>query len=99
MQGENKVQPSFCEIDSVQILCPDRAKGAITLEFGIPPELKKEAAQRADAGKEKIALEYTLKEGSIYQMAFKFNVKYDIVYGLKFCTIIRKGKVIVAKDE
>jgi len=32
-------------------------------------------------------------------MAFRFNVKYDIVYGLKFCTIIRKGKVIVAKDE
>mmetsp|Transcript_3879 Transcript_3879/g.2607 ORF Transcript_3879/g.2607 Transcript_3879/m.2607 type:complete len:80 (-) Transcript_3879:112-351(-) len=32
-------------------------------------------------------------------MAFRFKVHHDIVYGLKFCTIIRKGKVIVAKDE
>jgi Rho GDP-dissociation inhibitor len=68
--------------------CPDRPKGNIVFDL-----------QKVADGSHKVANEYILKEGSFNSMELRFKVHNDIVHGLKYCYNIRKGNIIVEKDE
>ena len=74
------------------MVCPDRPKGNIFLEFKNqnPKEVRK----------------FTIKEGCLYCMRIHFVVRNDIVFGLKFVNnvykLLAKGiklSSIVDKDE
>lgn len=65
------------EILKIEVVCEDRPKGNITLDF-----------QGEHVGKH--AHRFVIKEGSIYNLRVFFNVKYDIVYGLKMVNNVYK---------
>ena len=81
----------FVEIEQIEIVCQDRPEGNIVLN------LKK--MDNEEGPTMHVADEYNLKEGSITKFKVTFKVHNDIVYGLKFCKVVRKAKVVVAKDE
>lgn len=64
------------EIIQIEIVCKDRPKGNIFLDF-----------KNHD---QKVVRKFTLKEGSIYNMRIHFQVRNDIVFGLKFVNNVYK---------
>mgnify|MGYP001954526078 CR=1 FL=1 len=77
---------------SVELVCPNRPNGNITLDFKNhdPKKVRK----------------FTVKEGSVYCMQVHFIVRNDIVFGLKFVNnvykLLAKGiwlSKVVDKDE
>ena len=50
-------------------------------------------------GSHKVQNEYVLKQGSKNSIEINFKVHNDIVYGLKYFYLIKKGSVIIEKDD
>lgn len=69
-------EPAEVEILRVELVCPDRPKGNIFLEF--------KDHQNKDVRK------FTIKEGCLYCMKVHFKVRNDIVFGLKFVNNVYK---------
>ena len=64
------------EVISIEFVCPDREEGPINLNFQGKELLKKTE-------------KFRMKEGTPFHIRIKFKVHHEIVYGLKFCNIVR----------
>ena len=64
------------EVVSIEFVCPDRPQGPITLNFH-GDDLKKKADK------------FRLLEGCKFHVRIRFRVHNEIVYGLKFCNIVK----------
>jgi hypothetical protein len=76
------------EVISITMVCPDRPKGNIVFDL----KLKQD-------GSHKVENVYVLKEGSKNKIRIEFKVHNDIVYGLKYCSIVKKWNTVVDKEE
>ena len=70
-------EPAEVEILNVELVCPDRPKGNINLDF-----------KNHDPKKVR---NFTVKEGCVYCMRIHFLVRNDIVFGLKFVNNVYKA--------
>ena len=78
--------PAEVEVYSIEFVCKERDGGNIKLNFREGEEIK-------------IAEEFVLKEGTPFNIRLTFKVHNDIVYGLKFCNIVKKMKIKVEQEE
>jgi hypothetical protein len=64
------------EIEKIELVCPDRPKGNITMDFAHHDP--------------KVVRNFTVKEASLYCMRVHFKVRNDIVFGLNFVNNVYK---------
>jgi len=74
------------EVVKIIVICEGRPDGDIEMDFS-----KDTSGTKAS--------EFVIKSGSLYKMSFVFNVHNDIVYGLKYVSVVRKHGFIVDKNE
>lgn len=72
------------------------------LQFPEQPELKDVVIDLEDADGNTIAnkeIKFQIKEKSIYQLVVRFRVQHEIITGLKYLHLVKKGIVRVDKVE
>ena len=75
------------EVMKVEIIVPSEPQHNVELDFSNSAQGDKKAVQ------------FNLKEKAVYNIRVTFKVHHDIVYGLKFVNLVRKGGKIVDKYE